>query len=258
MFSDSYLINIAILVALGTVPSLIWLFYYLSKDVDREPKKIILQVFLLGGLATIWALILESLYLEILLLLGFECESCKGLVPDFLGAANFQILSTASFIIIFGLAFIEEFLKYAVVKSRMLHDRNFDVPVDAMIYLIVSALGFAAAENIGYILSDMENALGILYFRFLTATFLHALASAIVGYFFALSIIHKKSHFTYLSIGILSASFLHAMFNTLILLIESSDFAIIYLIILLITSYYAVSFLFKRIKTLHYNLQTIQ
>lgn len=258
MFNDSSFVNILILIVLGTVPSLIWLFYYLKQDTDKEPKKIILQVFLLGGVATLWALILESLYLEVLLLFGFKCETCEGLVPDFLGAANFQILSATSFVIIFGLAFIEEFLKYAVVKTRMLHDRNFDLPIDAMIYLIVSALGFAAVENIGYILADADNALGILYFRFLTATLLHALASAIVGYFFALSLIHKKNHFAYLSVGIISATMLHTAFNGLILLIESSDFAIIYLIVLLILSYYSVSFLFNRIKTLHYNLQTIQ
>ena len=246
------------LVIFGTIPSLIWLFYYLRKDSDKEPRRIIIQVFLLGAISTLWALFFEILFLKGLYTAGIECQDCNSLVPDFLGAVNFQLLSPVSFVVLLGLAFIEEFIKYAIVKARMLKDINFDAPVDPMIYLIIGALGFAAAENIGYIISsDPGSVFGILYFRFFTATFLHALASAIVGYFFALSLIHKKNHAIYIIIGLMLATSLHALFNLFVLLIEESDFAFLYLTGLLVFMYAYVSYMFRSIKKIHYNLQQI-
>ena len=159
------------LIFVGTIPSLIWLFYYIRKDEHKEPTKTLIQIFFLGALSTVFALLLEASFLKGLEAVGIECLGCEGLIPNFLGAVNFQILSTFSFVIFLGLAFIEEVSKYLVVKFRILKDKAFDEPVDAMIYLIVGALGFAAAENIGYIITaNPEDVLGILYLRFFTLT----------------------------------------------------------------------------------------
>jgi len=248
---------ITLLVALGVIPSAIWLLYYLKKDDHSEPKKLLVEVFLLGALSTVFALVLEGVFLKALYFFGFECKDCDGFIPDFLGAVNFEAISVASFIIFSGLALIEETTKYLAVKIRILKDRNFDEPVDAMIYLVVGGLGFAAAENIGYIFtSDPSDILGILYFRFFTAVFLHALASAIVGYFFALSIIHKKNHLSYLIVGIAGASLLHAVFNITVTSIKDTSYAWAYLVVLLILMSQGVSYLFKRIKKIHYNMQS--
>ena len=246
----------SILIVLGSIPSIIWLLYYLRKDDHKEPKKVLLQVFFLGAASTFFALIVEALFLKALLFFGIECKDCSEFIPDFLGAVNFQLLSVVSFTIFLGLAFIEEFSKYLFVKIRVIKDKAFDEPVDAMIYLVVGALGFAAAENIGYIAtSDPNDIIGILYFRFFTATFLHVLASAIVGYFFALSIIHKKSHFVYLTIGLIIATIIHGQFNILVTLMETWNMAVLYLVLLLVFLSQVVSYLFYRIKKVHYNLQ---
>ncbi len=249
----------SLLVFLGSIPSVLWLSYYLHKDGHDEPKKILIQVFFLGAISTIWALVIEVLFLKELVALGIECNDCKGFIPNFLIAVNFQIFSTASFLILLGLAFIEEVAKYLIVKARVLKDKTFDEPVDAMIYLIVGALGFAAAENVGYIISsDPDDIFGILYFRFFTATFLHVAASAIVGYFFAISIIHKKNRFLFISLGLMIATIAHALFNLLVTLMEKWDFALLYLIILLIFLFRLVSYLFERIKKIHYHMQNQQ
>jgi len=244
------------LVFLGCIPSFVWLSYYLRKDDHKEPKTMLVEVFLIGAIATVWALAFEALFLKGLYAFGIECLECEGVIPDFLGAVNFQVLSAVSFVIFLGLAFIEEFAKYLMVKIRILKNRAFDEPVDAMIYLVVGALGFAAAENIGYIItSDTADIFGILYFRFLTATFLHALASAIVGFFFALSIIHKRNHLLYITGGLIIATIAHALFNVLVTMMEDSSFAIFYLIILLVFLWQSVAYLFSSIKKIHYNMQ---
>ena len=42
----------------------------------------------------------------------------------------------------------EEVAKYLIIKIRILRDPEFDEPIDAMIYMIIAGLGFAALENI--------------------------------------------------------------------------------------------------------------
>ncbi len=83
----------------------------------------------------------------------------------------------------------EEFLKYGAVRFTILKSPEFDEPFDAMLYLIVAALGFAAAENVLTFLSleSIEQIAFIGVLRFWGATFLHTLASGIIGYYLALS-----------------------------------------------------------------------
>lgn len=45
---------------LGITPSLIWLLYYLKKDIHPEPKRMIVRVFILGMLATIPVIAIET------------------------------------------------------------------------------------------------------------------------------------------------------------------------------------------------------
>ncbi len=66
----------------------------------------------------------------------------------------------ASFLyIFFGIALIEEGFKYFIVKEKILRHPEFDEPVDTMLYMIISALGFAALEN----MLILENLLLIFY-----------------------------------------------------------------------------------------------
>jgi len=244
------------LVFLGLAPSLIWLWYYLKKDDHKEPKKILFQVFILGGLSVALAFFAEYGYLRLLFSIGVECIGCEKVMPDYLGAINASTLGATSFIVLIGIAYIEEFLKYIVVKFRILKEKAFDEPVDAMIYLVVGALGFAAFENIGYILSaDPSSVFSLTMARFITAILLHVLASALVGYFFALSIIHNKSRLYYITIGLILATIFHALFNLLIILMQDWNFASLYLLVLMISMWKVISYLFDRIKTKHYNMQ---
>ncbi len=244
------------LIFLGTLPSLIWLSYYLKKDKNKEPKSILSEVFLLGGVFAFVALVLEMAFMKALVILKIECTECKNIIPEFLGNIDYSVMVVTPFFVILGLAFIEEVSKYFAAKIRVQKSKYFDEPIDAMIYLIVAGLGFAAVENIGYIATaNQEEVFDILILRFFTATFLHTLVSGVVGYFFALSIIHKKSHLLYISIGIAIASFLHALFNFTATIAEETSSAIFYLILLLIIMWIGILRLFASIKKIHYNMQ---
>lgn len=242
--------EIFLLISLGFTPSLVWLLYYLHKDLHPEPKTMIVKVFCWGFASTFVAFALEWVFMETVHGIATSCVSCGNVLPKFVGDINtLSAIGMVSFIMLVALAFIEELMKYIAAKARIIRSKYFDEPTDAMIYLIVAALGFAAAENIGYIFQayNTANALGVTFFRFISATFLHALSSGIVGYFLALSIIHKRHPLPYLAVGISSATLLHATFNFLIILSGQNDRFVLAIILFMGVLFFVVSELFRKI-----------
>ena len=241
------------LVALGILPSLAWLWYYLHKDNHPEPKRMVIAVFAYGFVSVAFAFGAEWLFVKALLGISTWCPTCTETVPWLLSALNISATGAAvSFFVLSTLAFIEEYVKYAAAKLRIIQSKYFDEPVDAMIYLVVAALGFAAAENIGYILQNANHAIDIAYFRFVSATFLHALASAIVGYFLALSLAHERGRGWYIAGGIGIATALHALFNFLIMKTEQggTQTATLLVFALMFSMFLTVSFLFEAVQRL--------
>lgn len=118
-------------------------------------------------------------------------------------------------------ALVEEFVKFLVVKFVVLHDPEFDEPLDAMIYMISAGLGFAAVENILFLFQAIPNgtdtAIKIWLLRFVGATVLHAVASATVGYFLALSWFYNRHSGKLITAGIALATILHLIFNVTLL-----------------------------------------
>lgn len=187
-------------ILLGVLPSLIWLIFFLKEDVYPEPKGMLAKVFIWGSIAAFMALIFQYFFQDIL---------------------GFFKISEYTFTSFFVLAAIEEVLKFAVVYAAINKSKYFDEPIDAMIYMITAALGFAALENIFLALGNLsENGLissgifTILTMRFIGATLLHALSSGIVGYYWIKAKIFK---------GIVIATFLHAVFNYLILMFNNTS-----------------------------------
>ena len=208
-----------IAIPLALVPSLIWLFYYLKKDVHPEPNQLIIKVFVWGMIATILTAIAILIYARVE----------ESLVAQGLSILNYlPHIFTVSLFVIFFNAFWEEALKYLVVRFSILKNPEFDEPVDAMEYMIISALAFAAVENIliATSYSDLKNLYIILFVRFLGATLIHVLSSATLGFFLAKAIFWKKNRQRFplragiVMLGLLIATSLHAVFNFLI--IESS------------------------------------
>jgi RsiW-degrading membrane proteinase PrsW (M82 family) len=190
-----------LLIIFALAPSTIWLLYFLRKDVHPESNRMVLKIFFYGILAAVGAILLE---------LGF-----------FLTTAELPFSSILiSFLNVFiGVALIEEFLKFLVVKEKILSNSELDEPVDIMLYMIIAALGFVALENILIFLSPKIFLLGLgetlilVVFRFISATLLHALTSGILGYFLALSFFEIKKRVKFLVIGITLATLFHGLYN---------------------------------------------
>jgi RsiW-degrading membrane proteinase PrsW (M82 family) len=121
-----------------------------------------------------------------------------------------------------------------------------------MIYLIVSALGFAAVENMLniFLIPDVTTKLALSQSiaRFLSATLLHALASGMFGYFLALSMLNLKKKKLFLWSGFAMATIFHGFYNYLVWLIEFDKFFVLTLALLLVVMAAIVSWQFRRLK----------
>lgn len=204
---------------LGLLPGFAWLVFYLSEDPHPEPKRLIVFTFFCGIAFGFFTIIIENFFNNAM---------------SQIGVVEFSLAS------LLGLAAIEECMKFAAAHFAVAKSPQFDEPVDAMIYMIVAALGFATLENIGAITHVAEAATqGTLIasvfettsLRFVGATLLHSLTSAIVGYNWALGIVRKKAG-EYIVAGLIIAAILHATFNYLILNYADVGYAVLFLLVI--------------------------
>lgn len=190
-------IEVFAILAAGILPALFWLWFWLKEDYKRpEPRGLIVLSFFVGSFAVLVALPLQ--------------EITSGLLG-------------IGFPLLFIWAGIEEGLKFAGAYFTDFRRRTYDEPIDTMIYLITVALGFAAYENVLFILksvreSGLDIAMITAVMRFLGASLLHVLASAVLGGILALA--YCKSPWKkrlYALWGFLVATLLHALFNYFII-----------------------------------------
>jgi len=235
-------------ILLGLLPSLIWLSFYLKKDKHPEPNSMVLKIFIYGMLLAPLAIILE---LALIWLLNPTLDF-SSLLSRTGQVSLFKIILAATLIP----ALVEEYLKYSVVKYKVLKNSVFDEPVDAMLYCIIAGLGFAAVENLLIVFKNtsIPDALTVISLRFLGATLVHALASGMVGYWLALGLLYTKKRGKLILTGLTLAIIFHSCYNYLtITFFNQTNFQqkIIFLsliVFLLITVALLVSYCFRKLK----------
>lgn len=188
--------NLFIYILIAITPGLLWLAFFLKKDNLPEPKIEIFKVFYFGIMAVIPAALIE---INMLGHLSWMPETMTYYALKF----------------IFIVALIEEVLKYLIIRYLVLKNSCFDEPIDIVIYMITSGLGFATGENLLLFIMtpSISDPIGIAITRFIGANFLHALCSAIIGIFIALSFYHLKQRKWIIVAGFILSIIIHATFN---------------------------------------------
>ncbi len=184
-------------IASGLIPAIFWLWFWLKQEDsdEREPTGLIIISFIIGGLLVFMAIWLEKYSMS------------------FINDKTAQTIIWAA---------IEELLKFLGVIIIIWGNKNVDKPIDYPMYFIATALGFAALENILYLLNPFSVSgaiVGMLTgnLRFLGSTLLHAISSAMIGSALGLSFYLKQYRVIYLFIGIICAILLHSIFNFFIM-----------------------------------------
>ena len=173
---------------------------------EPEPIKVLLRVGLLGGLmSVIPAIIGNSLADHFLGLDGFVTDlSRKITLPLALGSAVFVGLN-------------EETWKFLATLRLVKKLPEFDQPIDGMIYAMTVALGFAAIENVEYI---VRFGAGVLVARSLFSMPIHLACAAIWGYGLARArFISRDQKYVKTALPfLLAAAGVHAAFDFIIFL----------------------------------------
>jgi RsiW-degrading membrane proteinase PrsW (M82 family) len=197
--------NLLFPLLVGFIPSIAWLIFWMNVDRDHlEPFGLILGCFILGGLSVLVA--------------TFTQQSLKTIITD----PNSRVIAWAA---------VEEIIKFLVFYFIAYKSNYDDHAIEPPMYMIAVALGFAALENIFYVLqpSIAANTNAILLtggLRFFGSTLLHTIASCFVGISIALT--PKKLRGIAMVIGIGGAIFLHATFNFFILKNDTASMLQIY------------------------------
>ena len=100
------------------MPSLFWLSLYLKKDTHPEPRYLITRTFFMGLVLAPLAVIAQWILSQIILLYN----------------PSIQISNYSWFYV--GAALIEEVVKFLAVQFVVIHNPEFDEPIDAMEYMI--------------------------------------------------------------------------------------------------------------------------
>jgi RsiW-degrading membrane proteinase PrsW (M82 family) len=180
----------------------------MKSDLFPEPNNQIFKIFFYGILLCIPAFIINTALGTFFSNIGFDGT----LLPTLLTAAP-----------------IEEILKFIVLYYLVYKMKDFNEPIDGIVYGVTVSLGFATLENIYYVyvLSDYYNvssqSLAIL--RSFSTIPAHGIFGATMGYFFMkYSFIKKQDNLT---LCIIVPILLHASYNFFV----STNFLIALLII---------------------------
>lgn len=192
----------------GFLPVMLWFYVLLKEDyVNPEPRTMLGLAFIAGMASVPLAAVFSVLFREYAYTVFATCSPYLPLCSP----------------IILGWAAIEETLKYLLVALLVLWRRCVDEAIDLVIYMVTAALGFAALENMLFLLEPFSNgdylaALATGNLRFVGSTVLHVIASASIGFWLAFSVRFPFSiRAVGAALGLIHAIALHAIFNFLII-----------------------------------------
>jgi RsiW-degrading membrane proteinase PrsW (M82 family) len=181
-------------VAFSFIVAFLWLRWFRKKDkYEKEPERLITLAFFAGAVATVPSVLLESfLHLR---------DQGSTIIP-----ANL-------FLSFLWVGIVEEFFKYLAVRLTVYRSKQFNEVMDGMVYMVSAALGFAATENVGYMLG-FGYSVGFL--RAILSYLAHISFSAILGFYMGKAKIEGKKN--WILVGFILAVPLHWLYNSFLVL----------------------------------------
>ena len=176
---------------LALAPGLAIMLYIYERDkIEKEPPATLAVCFVLGMLATVPAILLESLG-------GFFAEFVRGYHAQ------------QAFMAYGVVALSEEGSKFFFLTRYAYKLRSFDEPFDGIVYAVFISMGFATLENVLYVMNgDMSTAM----WRMFTAVPAHATFGVMMGHYAGLAKI-RSPQIAKLGTGLLLAVFFHGTYD---------------------------------------------
>ena len=183
---------------LTILPPLIILFYFIFSDRFREPKAMIIKTFFLGIAITIPAGYLNTFILNTF---GNDTALREAFLSGFVGGGP-----------------VEEILKFLVLYYFILREKEFNEPMDGIVYGVTASLGFATLENIDYVFNmdwgGVVTSQDVAFYRSFSAIPLHGLCGVIMGFNFGKYVFTSDTK--YLSYSLLAPILVHGFYNFIV------------------------------------------
>ncbi len=192
-------------------------YIYYSDKWEPEPKALVIQSFLLGGLACFPSYFYEDAFLKFL--------DWEGVVVS----RDYSPWWHKAVYAFFGVALAEEFCKFLFLKAFIYDKRDFSEPFDGIVYGGIVGCGFATVENLFYVL-PLGQETGII--RILTALPGHAFEGMILGYFMGRAKFSPAPEKELVK-GLAVVVTLHGIYDTAVLSAGEWSFAIIFAMVFL-------------------------
>jgi RsiW-degrading membrane proteinase PrsW (M82 family) len=201
-------------------------FIYFKDKYEKEPFMMLLRAVLVGMLIIIPVVIIEQL------LSNYFTK--KFAIPD----GN---LSSAAYNAFIVAAFTEEGFKFLAFMIFIWRNKNFNEKFDGIVYASLVSLGFAAVENVLYVVQNGAPT-GIL--RAFTAVPGHAIFGITMGFFLGLAKFDSVKKSIYLMSAFIVPFILHGVYDFILMSQQG-------LLLLLFIPYmiFLIIFAFKKMKS---------
>lgn len=185
--------NTILLLAAATLPSMAIAYWVYQQDThEKEPKAMLLWAFLCGCASTIPAIIGQTFFKHL--------------------ENHDNLLQTAIFA--FGVvALTEELSKYLLLRRFIYPKKDFNEPIDGIVYGVMVGLGFATLENVLYVFNAGGDGLSTALGRAFTAVPAHAAFGVLMGAYIGLAKFFPEKRAIYSFIGVGLAVFFHGAYD---------------------------------------------
>lgn len=179
-----------ILLSVAIAPGLaLFSYFYLRKQIAREPSRTLFHTFLYGTILTFPILFLQYVFNQ-------EGTFSSPFIQN--------VLFTSS---------LEEFFKWLILIVTIYKHFDFDDPYDGILYGVSLSLGFATVENVLYLLTY---GLDTAFLRALLPVSSHALFGVVMGYYLGKAKFSTGNSHQFLATALLAPLLLHMIYNTIL------------------------------------------
>ena len=179
------------------LPSILIILFFVYSDKFKEPRGEIIKVFFYGILITIPAYFLNTYIGDFFYA---NTRVSENLISSFLTAAP-----------------VEEGLKLSVLYYLVYKMKDFNEPMDGIVYGVTVSLGFATYENYDYVFRLSEefgvDPYQMAVWRSYSAIPMHGLMGCVMGFYFGLYAFTAKKK--YIVLCLLIPFMIHGLYNFL-------------------------------------------
>ena len=184
---------------LALMPAVLLLFFVVGKDKKQpEPPAQLIKAFLAGIVSVFVALTIVGVI--------------EGFVP--FGDATIKGQINLAF---WGAAIPEELSKLIMLWLVLRRNKYFDEHYDGIVYAVMVGLGFAAFENVMYMIDNYEDWLVVGSVRALMAVPAHYAFAVFMGYFYSLAHFSRRGRLYNYIMALLVPIFLHGVYDALLM-----------------------------------------